>query len=302
VTIGERTAPLPLDPGFTRRTPGIGARLWRTTRRYPLAVVAGAIISTAVLVAIFAPLLAPHSPYLTDPAIGLQTPSWSHPFGLDDLGRDMFSRVLYGSRVSIEVAIMAVVFAGGIGVPIGLLSGYCGGMVDAALMRLVDAVIAFPGLVLALALVLVLGPSAVNIMLAVGISTSPVYARLVRSQVLALKSAEFVTATRSVGASDTRLLLRHIWPNTLASVIVAASLSMGSAILAEAALSFLGVGVRPPTPTWGGMLNQTFSFIYVTPWLSFFPGAAIFLLTLAFNLLGDGLRDALDPRLRRQTP
>ncbi len=263
-----------------------------------MATVAGGIIFAFVAVALLADVVAPYDPSKTEGAKRLADPSWAHPFGLDSLGRDVLSRVIYGARVSLRVGVVAVFFAAGIGIPLGLASGYFGGWVDSVIMRVVDSVIAFPNLVLALTLVLVLGPSEINIMAAVGISSSPTYARLVRSQVLSLRSRDFVVAARSMGASDPHIIWKHIWPNTIASVIVAGSLSMGSAILAEASLSFLGVGVRPPTPTWGRMLSESFGFIYVQPWLSFFPGLAIFLLTLSFNLLGDGLRDALDPRLR----
>jgi len=282
------------------RGPSRALRLRRAMRRYPVASAAAFVILAFIIIAVFAGVLAPYDPAKTEGAKRLADPSLSHPFGLDGLGRDVLSRVIYGSRVSLRVGLVAVFFAAGIGIPLGLISGYFGGWIDSVIMRSVDAVIAFPHLVLALTLVLVLGPSEINIMAAVGISSSPTYARLVRSQVLSLRSRDFVLAARAMGANDRQIIWKHVWPNTIPSVIVAASLTMGSAILAEAALSFLGVGVRPPTPTWGRMLNESFGFIYVQPWLSFFPGLAIFLLTLSFNLLGDGLRDALDPRLRGQ--
>lgn len=268
-------------------------------RKHPMAAAAACVLAVFVAAGTLAPVLAPHDPAAADGRNRLQTPTRVHPFGTDALGRDVLSRELYGARVSLQVAVLAVLFAAGIGVPLGLVSGYYGGVVDAVIMRTADAVIAFPGLVLALTLVLVLGPSIVNLMLALGIGAWPTYARLVRSQVLAIKNMEFVTAARALGAPNVRIMVRHIWPNTIPSVIVASTLTMGIAILAEASLSFLGVGIRPPTPTWGGMLNDAFRQIYVAPWLSFFPGAAIFIVTLSFNLLGDGLRDALDPRLRR---
>ena len=210
----------------------------------------------------------------------------------------LFRSEIYGARVSLQVAVLAVSVAASIGVPLGILSGYRGGWVDVVVMRLTDAVIAFPGLVLALSLVLVLGPSITNIMVALGIGAAPNYARLVRGQVLSLRNMDYILAARAIGAGDIRIMVRYLWPNTLPSVIVAGTLTMGTAILAEASLSFLGVGVRPPTPTWGGMLNEAFSQIYVAPFLSFFPGLAIFIITLSFNLLGDGVRDILDPRLR----
>lgn len=285
-----------------RIAPGPRSRLnlnaLKRWRRHPMASVAAVIILTFVLIAIVAPLIAPYDPAATDGYNRLRSPSLDHPFGTDSLGRDVLSRLIFGTRVSLQVGVLAVAVAAGIGVPLGIASGYFGGIIDAVVMRLTDAVIAFPGLVLALTLVLVLEPSIPTIMIALGIGAAPSYARLVRGQVLSLKHMDYVTAARSLGAGDIRIMVRYLWPNTIPSVIVAGSLTMGTAILAEAALSFLGVGVRPPTPTWGGMLNEAFSQIYVAPYLSFFPGVAIFIITLSFNLLGDGIRDILDPRLR----
>ncbi|MGE5596195.1 MAG: ABC transporter permease [Hyphomicrobiales bacterium] len=267
-------------------------------KRHPMAVIAAVVIAAFVLIAVAAPILAPHDPAAANGRHRRETPSLEHPFGTDSLGRDVLSREIYGARVSLEVSVLAVVVAAGVGVPLGIASGFRGGALDAVLMRLTDAILAFPSLVLALTLVLVLGPSVVNIMLALGIGAMPNYARLVRSQVLSLKEMDYVMAARALGASDLRIMVRYLWPNTLPTVIVAATLTMGTAILAEASLSFLGVGVRPPTPTWGGMLNEAFSQMYAAPFLSVFPGVAIFLLTLSFNLLGDGIRDIMDPRLR----
>ncbi|MCC6268452.1 MAG: ABC transporter permease [Dehalococcoidia bacterium] len=286
---------LPAAPPRRRVSP---QRLWRTARHHPMASVALCVIVVFVLIAVLAPLIAPYDPAETNGRNRLQSPSWSHPFGTDSLGRDVLSREIFGARVSLQVAVLAVAVAAGVGVPLGLLSGYRGGWIDVIVMRATDAVIAFPGLVLALTLVLVLGPSITNIMVALGIGAAPNYARLVRGQVLSLRNMDYILAARSIGAGDTRIMVRYLWPNTLPSVIVAGTLTMGSAILAEASLSFLGVGVRPPTPTWGGMLNEAFTQIYVAPFLSFFPGLAIFIITLSFNLLGDGVRDLLDPRLR----
>lgn len=285
-----------LNPLLSQRRPRI--QFFKLLRRHPLAAIAAFIILSFIVIAVFAPFIATHDPAITDGIHRRQTPSWSHFFGTDSLGRDVFSREVYGARVSLQVAVLAVAIAAGIGVPLGILSGFYGGWIDAVLMRVTDAIIAFPNLVLALTLVLVLGPTVVNIMLALGIGAAPSYARLVRGQVLALKQIDYITAAHAMGASDFRVMLRYLWPNTLPTIIVAASLTMGTAILAEASLSFLGVGVRPPTPTWGGMLNEAFTQIYSAPFLSFFPGAAIFLITLSFNLLGDGIRDILDPRLR----
>ncbi len=269
-------------------------------RRHKLAAFAVVILAMMIIIAIFAPVLTPHDPAEADGRIRLESPSLTHPFGTDGFGRDVMTRVFYGARISLQVGGIAVLVAVFIGVPLGLVSGYAGGFTDAFIMRLVDAVLAFPGLLLALALVLALGPSIFNLMLALGIGVAPVYARLVRSQVLSLKERDFVLAARASGATDARIMFGHVLPNTYSSIIVASTLTMGVAILTEATLSFLGLGVRPPTPTWGGMLNEAGDLIYQSPYLMFFPGVAIFLATLSLNLLGDGLRDALDPNLRNR--
>ena len=221
-----------------------------------------------------------------------------HVLGTDELGRDLLSRILWGSRVSLPVAFVAVavgLFGGGL---IGLVSGYAGGIADLLLMRLVDALLAFPGLILAIAVVAALGPGLRNAMIAIGIVAVPVYARLVRAVVLQLKQMEFIVATRSLGATPLRLVLRHLIPNLLNPIIVQVSLSAGFAILAEATLSFLGLGAQLPTPDWGQMINSGASFLNNDPWLAIVPGAAISITVYSFNLLGDSLRDALDPRLR----
>lgn len=275
------------------------ARFRRIFRKYPLAVIGGGFIVLVFLVAIAAPLVATQDPNIVDGRNALQTPSADHWFGTDRLGRDVFSRIAYGSRISLQVGVLAVLFAGALGVPLGLIAGYFGGIWDGIVMRWSDSIIAFPNIVLALALVLVLGPSVLTLMFALGLGASPAYARLVRGQVLAVRELDFVMSARSAGASDLRILAQHVFPNVAAPIIVASSLSMAGAVLAEASLSFLGVGIRPPTATWGGMLQESYDLIYVAPWLSLFPGAAIFLLTLSLNLVGDGLRDALDPRIRR---
>lgn len=287
-------SPLPLARKSSRTM-----ALARVFRKYPLASVGIVIVGLVVIFAALAPIIAQHEPNIADGRNALQTPSAEHWFGTDRLGRDVFARVMYGSRISLQVGVLAVAFAGLIGVPLGMLGGYFGGWLDAIVMRWADAIIAFPSIVLALALVLVLGPSVLTIMFALGLASSPAYARLVRGQVLAVREMDFVLAARALGASHVRILIQHVFPNVTTPIVVASSLSMASAVLAEAALSFLGVGIRPPTATWGGMLQESYDLIYVAPWLSLFPGAAIFLLTLSLNLIGDGLRDALDPRIRR---
>ena len=286
-------------PRSGARAGKIGKIARRLFARHPLAAVSACLIAIFFLIAIFAPLIAPYGPTEADGLASLTKPSADHFFGTDRFGRDVFSRVIYGSRVSLGVGLGAVLVAGLIGIPFGLLGGYFGGMADALLMRTTDTFMSIPGLLLALTLVLVLEPSFFTVALALGIAAFPGYARVMRSRVLSLRSSDFVMAARALGAGHLRIMLRHILPNAAAPMIVVASLSMGSAVLAEAGLSFLGVGVRPPTATWGSMLNDSFALIYTAPWLMLFPGIAIFILILSLNLLGDGLRDLLDPRQRR---
>jgi peptide/nickel transport system permease protein len=229
----------------------------------------------------------------------LQGPSRQHPLGTDDLGRDVLSRLMWGARVSLQVGVIAVGIALVTGTILGLLSGYVGGMLDNWLMRLMDALLAFPVLVLALALAAILSPSLSNVMLAIGVVGVPTYARLVRGQVLSVREWEFVQAAKAVGGTDLRILLQHVLPSITAPIIVEASLHIAAATLAEAGLSFLGLGVQPPTPSWGAMLNVGRGYLEVAPWMAMAPGAAIFLTVLGFNFLGDGVRDALDPRLKQ---
>jgi peptide/nickel transport system permease protein len=218
---------------------------------------------------------------------------------MDQLGRDVFSRMLFGAQISLTIGIVVVMSAGLFGTFLGLVAGYLSGTVDEVLMRFTDIFFAFPPLILAMAIAGALGPSLNNAMVAIAVVTWPVYARLVRGQVLSLREREFIEAARSVGSTTPRILFRHLFPNTLAPILVQASFDMGGAILAAAGLSFIGFGARPPTPEWGVMISEGSKFFSTQPWLSFFPGLAILLTVAAFNLIGDGLRDALDPRLRR---
>jgi peptide/nickel transport system permease protein len=267
--------------------------------KYPRLTLAASFVALLFLVALVAPILSPHDPLAINPDNPYLPPlSPGHLLGTDELGRDLLSRVLWGTRVSVPVAFVAVavgLFAGGI---IGLVCGYAGGVTDLLLMRFIDALLAFPGLILAIALVAALGPGLRNAMIAIGIVAIPAYARLVRGQVLQLKQMDFVVATRSLGARPLRLVLRHILPNLLNPIIVQVSLSAGFAILAEATLSFLGLGAQVPTPDWGQMINSGRTFLNNDPWLAIVPGAAISVAVFSFNWLGDSLRDALDPRLR----
>jgi ABC-type dipeptide/oligopeptide/nickel transport systems, permease components len=273
--------------------------LLELARGHPRVILAGSLVLLLFLIALLAPFISPHDPIAVNADNAYLPPlSPSHLLGTDELGRDLFSRVLWGARVSLPVAFVAVavgLVAGGV---IGLISGYFGGVIDLLLMRLVDALLAFPALILAIAIVAALGPDLRNAMIAIGIVAIPVYARLVRALVLQLKQVEFIAATRSLGATPMRIILRHLIPNLLNPVIVQVSLSAGFAILAEATLSFLGLGAQVPTPDWGQMINTGATFLANDPWLAIVPGAAISVTVFSFNLLGDSLRDALDPRLR----
>lgn len=271
----------------------------RFIRRYPLGAVGGGLIALLVLVAAFAPVIATHDQYALSARERLQAPSREHYFGTDELGRDIFSRIVYGARISLQVGFIAVGLGVIFGTVVGLACAYFGGTVDFWLQRLVDALFAFPTIILALAIVAVLGPSTTNVVIAVGIVSIPRIARVVRASALGVMAQPFIEASRSMGSGHVRIVFRHIFPNVFAPIIVMATAGFGSAILSEAALSFLGVGTPPPEPSWGIMLSGAAQqFIRVAPWMAIFPGIAISLAVFGFNLFGDALRDALDPRLR----
>src|SRR5918996_104885 len=263
-----------------------------------MAKVGAAIVLVTVLGAVAGPWLVPFDPASQELALRLEGPSAAHWFGLDELGRDILARVLAGARISLLVGLVVVGVSSTIGIALGSIAGYFGGRVDEAISRLIDILLAFPGLLLAIALVAVLGPSLTNVVLALSLIGWVGYARLVRGQVLKARELEFVQAARALGATTSRILARHIIPTTLPAVTVQATLGMGGAILAEASLSFLGLGVQPPTPSWGTMLNGGRAHLLDAPHLTIFPGLAIALLVLGFNFLGDGLRDLADPRMR----
>nr|MBO2498293.1 ABC transporter permease [Acidimicrobiia bacterium] len=269
-----------------------------TVLRNRLAVFGLVILVLLVLVALAAPLIAPYTINEVDVANRLQGPSSQHWFGTDELGRDVFSRVIIASRVSLQVGFVSVGIALGLGVPVGLIAGYYGGRIDSILMRLMDILFSIPAIVLAIAILAALGPDIVNAMIAIGVVYTPIFARITRGSVLTLRDAVFVQAARSIGASDLRIIGNHVFPNVIAPIIVQTSLSLAFAILAEAALSFLGLGVQPPNPAWGRMLSEGRAFFQQAPWMAIFPGLAIFATVFAFNALGDGLRDALDPQQR----
>jgi peptide/nickel transport system permease protein len=284
----------PMRAAFRRQ--GEWQRAWRRFRRFKPAVAGLVMIAFIALLAIFAPLVSPYSPYDVNTAARGAAPTLAHPFGIDEVGRDMLSRTIYGTRIAMLVGLSATGISLIIGVLIGATAGYFGGFVDALLSRIVDALIAFPLLVLLIAMAAALGPSLRNVIIIIGVTVWGQYARVVRAEVLSLREREFVTAARTVGATDSRIILRHIIPNVLGPIIVLASLSVAGIILLEAALSFLGLGVQPPTPSWGSMLSAGRTYILTYPHIAFFPGVAIVVTVLGFNLLGDGLRDALDPR------
>jgi len=272
--------------------------VWRRLRRHRTAVAGLAVLATLLFVAAAAPLLFPEDP--TEPRFErvLRPPSPEHPLGTDNLGRDLLARIAYGGRVSFVIGVLAVSFSALVGVPVGLLSGYYGGKFDLVVQRLVDLLLAFPGFLLALTLVAVLGVGVTNVVVAVGLASAPVYVRLVRGVALSVRNQTFVEAARALGASDRRILFRHVLPNCTAPVIVQSTLQLGTAILTAAGLGFLGLGVKPPTPEWGTMLGEGQTYLFSSWYMATFPGLAIFLTVLAFNLLGDGLRDALDPRMK----
>ncbi len=260
------------------------------------AMVGLGLITVVILLAVLAPLLAPYDPLKTSWALVRKAPSAAHWFGTDDLGRDVLARVIYGARASLLAGAISVAIALAIGVPIGMLAGYRGGFIDALISRITDAMLACPFLILAIALAAFLGPSLGNAMIAIGVSATPIFVRLTRGEVMSVKVEEYVEAARSVGDTDLQIAVRHILPNIMPALLVQATLSVAAAIIAEAALSFLGLGQQPPAPSWGSMLNAAQRFLTNAPWMAIWPGLAIFLVVLSLNLLGDGLRDALDPQ------
>ncbi len=267
--------------------------------RNRFALAGGALILLLIVTAIAAPVVAPYDPVSQNYDHLLEGPSLAHPFGTDNFGRDVLSRIIYGGRISLTVGFLGTLFGVVVGVVVGILSGFYGGWVDGLFMRLLDIQLAFPGLLLAITIVAVLGVGTVNVIMAIGIFSVPVFARVIRGSIMSLKESDFILAANAVGASNRRLMFVHLLPNSAAPVIVIATLRLGTAILTAASLSFLGLGIRPPSPEWGTMLSDGRQFIQNAPWVAIFPGLAILVVVLALNLLGDGLRDALDPRMRK---
>jgi peptide/nickel transport system permease protein len=274
------------------------SRAWARLKRRKSAIFGLVVIVVLILVAVLAPSIAPYDPARQSWSAVRKPPSWLYLLGTDESGRDLLSRVIFGARSSLLAGVVSISIALGLGVPVGLFAGYRGGWMDALVSRITDAMLACPFLILAIAMAAFLGPSLTNAMIAIGITATPIFVRLTRGQVMAVKVEEYVEAARAVGNPAWRIAIRHILPNILPALLVQATLSIATAIIAEASLSFLGLGQQPPAPSWGSMLNTAQRFLTNAPWLAVWPGLAIFLAVLSFNLLGDGLRDALDPKER----
>ncbi len=270
----------------------------RRFRGRPAAVAGLVVITLFVALAVFAPLIAQYDPDKTSWTLIRKAPSLAHWMGTDENGRDVFARVVFGARASLLAGVVSVLIAAGIGVPLGLLAGFVGGVTDAVIGRVVDAMLSCPFLILAIALAAFLGPALSNAMIAIGVSAAPIFVRVARGATMDAATNEYVEAARALGNPPWRVAIRHVLPNIVPPVLVQATLAIAAAIIAEASLSFLGLGQQPPSPSWGSMLNSAQRFLTQAPWLAFFPGLAIFLAVLSFNLIGDGLRDALDPRRR----
>ncbi|WP_375457249.1 ABC transporter permease [uncultured Methylobacterium sp.] len=296
-SIGTDAAPAASRTALPRE-PGTLAAFWRRLRARKSALAGLAIVVALVLMAVFAGLIAPYDPTATDWGAVRAAPTLAHPFGGDEVGRDVLARIVFGARASLGAGLVSVALAVSLGLPLGLVAGYAGGWIDGAIMRLTDALLAIPFLILAIALAAFLGPSLTNAMVAIGLSATSTFVRLTRAQVQAVAAEEFVEAARAVGNPPWRIALVHILPNIVPAILVQATLTIAAAIIAEASLSFLGLGQQPPEPSWGAMLNVAKNFLDQAPWMAIWPGVSIFLAVLGFNLFGDGLRDALDPRGR----
>jgi len=280
-------------------TSGYWKIVWRQLRRNRGAIIGGGVLVFLVVVAITAPAIAPYDPIEMAAQDMLMPPGREHLFGTDNFGRDLFSRVIHGTRISLTVGFLSVGIGAVTGMVLGLLSGYSGGWVDTLIMRVMDALLAFPGILLSLLIMVVLGSDLKNVMIAVGISSVPRYTRVVRASVLTAKETLYVEAARAIGCSSMVIMFRHILPNVFAPVVVLSTLGIAGAILLSAGLSYLGLGAQPPTPEWGLLLNSGRDYLAIAWWITTFPGIAIMVTVLAINMLGDGLRDALDPRLKR---
>lgn len=273
-------------------------KLWSKLKKNKTAMVGLGILIVYAIILLLGPWLAPYDPYEIDLANKLQSPSMDHLMGTDDKGRDILSRILSGAYLTMGVGIFAVVFGGSVGIILGLVAGYYGGIIDSIISRIIDVMLAFPGILLALAIVSALGTSLINVTLAVGFFSVPMFARIVRGSTMEIKKLEYIDAVRTLGANDLIIIVRHILPNILSPIIIQASMRLATAILSAAGLSFLGLGAQPPSPEWGAMLSTGRDFLFNAPHIALFPGLMISMLVLGLNLLGDGLRDALDPRMK----
>jgi ABC-type dipeptide/oligopeptide/nickel transport system permease subunit len=302
--IDARVAAVAVEPGRATSSSRSIRSAWRRMRRMPVGMASGVILLAIVLVALFAPLIAPYDPYDGEIVNRLKPPiwepggTWNYVLGTDQIGRDLLSRLIYGARVSLMAGFFSMVISLVIGVPLGILAGYCGRLTDTIISTIINIMLTFPFVLLALTVVSVLGPSFANVILVLGIASWTVYARIVRAEVLKLRELDFVLASRALGVSASRILVRHIFPNTLNTVIVLSTVQIARFILAEAFLSFLGLGVQAPTPSWGSMLGDSRQFMYDRWWLPTLPGLAIFVTSLTINLFGDSIRDWLDPYSR----
>lgn len=295
-TSAPNPAPVPVAAASDMRTP-LG-EFWRRFRRQKVALIAGAFLLILLGVAVFAPFVAPYDPSAPDYMAILEGPSAAHWAGTDAYGRDVFSRIIFGARISLAVGFLSVSLGGLVGVSLGVISGFYGGLIDSAIMRVCDVLLAFPGILLAIGVIAILGPGIDNVIYAVAVFSVPIFARLARGSTLSLKHAVYVDAARAIGVKDRVIMIRHLLPGALPNVIVYFSMRIGTSILTAASLSFIGLGAQPPSPEWGAMLADGRAYIGVADSVTIFPGLAIFLTVLAFNLFGDGLRDALDPKLR----
>ncbi|MGJ8602768.1 MAG: ABC transporter permease [Marivita sp.] len=293
MTDASTNAPLTADPVLTAKPE---SRVWKKFRSHKSALFGGCLVAFFVLIAIAAPILPIPDPLATDWGAVRKAPSWSHWMGTDEIGRDVLSRMIWGARASLLAGVVSVGIAVMLGVPLGIVAGYFGGWTDAVISRCTEALLAAPFLILAIALAAFLGPSLANAMIAIGISATPIFIRLTRGQVINIKTEDYVDSARAIGLPTPKILSRYILPNVLPPILVQATLTIATAIIAEASLSFLGLGQQPPEPSWGSMLNTAKNFLNQAPWMAMWPGVSIFFVVLGFNLLGDGLRDALDPR------
>jgi peptide/nickel transport system permease protein len=297
--LASKTPPLIPPEEAEEKAASIWSESWKSFKKNKMAIIGLSLVIFFILLAIFAPIIAPYSFEEQNLSNKHLSPSAEHWFGTDEFGRDIFSRIIFGSRLSLSVGFLSVAGSVVIGSLLGIIAGYYGKWIDAIICRIFDILLAFPSILLAIAIVAVLGPSLRNALIAIAIINVPTFGRLVRSRVLTVKEEEYVTAAKAIGMKDPRILLHHILPNCLAPIIVQGSLAIASAILECAALGFLGLGAQPPVPEWGKMLSDSRSFILQAPWTVLFPGIAIMLTVLGFNLMGDGLRDALDPRMKK---